>query len=367
MEERKMKLFMTILFSVIFAVLVALPGQVSAVSITETSAAIGKDCVASGENSTAMGNSTTASNFASTAMGNGTKATGDTSTAMGQFTEASGSYSTAIGFWNKAGGWFSFAAGRHMKLTSNADCTFVWGYSSDAQTISTANAFLIFPAGTAGKVGIGTKSPNELLEVGGEGRAFFGDGGGYTRKGLLIDGIGVSTAARLEAFDYGSGTGLNLVLNTWGHGNVGIDTTSPGYKLEVNGSAGKPGGGSWSNSSDERLKDITGAYEGGLSEILELRPITFYYKEGNERGLPSDEGYVGFIAQEVREVFPEAVSEGPDGYLDFNMHPVNVAVINAIKALKAENDAVKAESESLRAENAMLKKDIEKIKAILGI
>ena len=49
------------------------------------------------------------------------------------------------------------------------------------------------------------------------------------------------------------------------------------------------------------------------------------------------------------------------------MHPVNVAVINAIKELKAENEAVKAESELLRAENAMLKKDIEKIKAILGI
>jgi len=91
-----------------------------------------------------------------------------------------------------------------------------------------------------------------------------------------------------------------------------------------------------------------------------LRPITFNYKENNERGLPSDEEYVGFLAQEVGEVFPEAVNEGPDGYLDFNMHPVNVAVVNAIKKLKIEN-------ENLRAENAMLKKDIEKIKAILGI
>jgi hypothetical protein len=348
-----MNRYKPIIFSAIFFLIVFNPCQVLAASIREKQAEIGKGCTASGDYSTAMGYNTTAS--------------GDASTAMGFSSTASGPGSTTMGANSIAGGHYSFAGGHYMQLSDTADYTFVWGYSSDAQTISTANAFLIFPAGTAGKVGIGTKSPNELLEVGGEGRAFFGDGGGYTRKGLLIDGIGVSTAARLEAFDYGSGTGLNLVLNTWGHGNVGIDTTSPGYKLEVNGSAGKPGGGSWSNSSDERLKDITGAYEGGLSEILELRPITFYYKEGNERGLPSDEGYVGFIAQEVREVFPEAVSEGSDGYLDFNMHPVNVAVINAIKELKAENEAVKSESESLRAENAMLKKDIEKIKAILGI
>ena len=53
-------------------------------------------------------------------------------------------------------------------------------------------------------------------------------------------------------------------------------------------------------------------------------------------------------------------SEGPDGYLDFNMHPVNVAFVNSIKELKAEND-------SLKAENAMLKRDIEKFKTILGI
>jgi hypothetical protein len=143
-------------------------------------------------------------------------------------------------------------------------------------------------------------------------------------------------------------------------GRVGIGKIDPGYLLEVNGSAGKPGGGSWSNSSDERLKDITGNYDAGLNEIVALRPVTFYYKEGNPRSLPNDDEYVGFIAQEVQEIFPEAVSEGSDGYLDFNMHPVNVALVNAVKELKAKDDA-------LESENASLKRDIEKIKKILGI
>ncbi len=74
------------------------------------------------------------------------------------------------------------------------------------------------------------------------------------------------------------------------------------------------GGGSWSNSSDARLKDITGEYSKGLDAIKKLSPVTFYYKEDNPRGLSSDQEYVGFVAQEVQEVLPEAVSKGLDGY-----------------------------------------------------
>ena len=62
----------------------------------------------------------------------------------------------------------------------------------------------------------------------------------------------------------------------------------------------------------------------------------------------------------MQETFPEPASAGKDGYLDFSMYPVNVAVVNAIKELKAETD-------TLRLEKAMLKKDIVKIKPILGI
>ena len=45
-------------------------------------------------------------------------------------------------------------------------------------------------------------------------------------------------------------------------------------------------------------------------------------------------------------MFPEAASEGQDGYLDFNMHPVNVALVNAVKA---ENDALRQEIQEIRA------------------
>jgi hypothetical protein len=154
--------------------------------------------------------------------------------------------------------------------------------------------------------------------------------------------------------------GIAMIVDT--NSNVGIGTTTPNYKLEVNGSAGKPGGGSWSNSSDRRLKDLHGDYKKGLNEILELSPVLFNYKKDNPRELPDDIIYQGFVAQEVQKIFPEAVSQGEDGYLDFNMHSINVALVNAIKELKQENDSLKTSLAKL----ANLESDVQELKALFG-
>jgi hypothetical protein len=423
-----MKWFMTILSSVIFSVSVALPGQVLAASITETKAAIGKDCVASGsystamgnnttaiasvstamgffttasglnstamgyhttasvENSTAMGNSTTASGDNSTAMGNSTIASGFVSTAMGSNTTASGNYSTAMGNSTTANGDYSTAMGLSTTAYSAYETvigTYPNSYSPASTTewnssdrlfvigngygsLDRSNAMVVLKNGN---IGIGTSNPTNILELSSSNPRLY-----FNRESSVSDFSGLYWRSSNDNFEgafvrnnnsgdmelYTNGTGGTPRMVIIDSGNIGINTTIPNYRLEVNGSAGKPGGGSWSNSSDERLKDVKGEYKPGLEEIALLRPVAFYYKTDNSRGLPSDEEYIGFIAQEVQEVFPEAVSEGPDGYLDFNMHPVNVAVVNAIKELKAEND-------SLKAENASLKRDIEKIKAIMGI
>jgi hypothetical protein len=133
------------------------------------------------------------------------------------------------------------------------------------------------------------------------------------------------------------------------NGYVGIGRSPATYQLEVGGDALKTSGGNtWQTSSDRRLKDIRGPYDQGLDAILQLCPVTFRYKEDNPRGLPTEEDQVGFVGQEVQKIFPEAVTEGKDGYLDFNMHAVNVAIINAIKQLKAENDALSTEIKELR-------------------
>jgi hypothetical protein len=381
-----MNRYLWIVCSIIFVELLTLPGQILAASITPTKAAIGEGCQATGNNSTAMGWHTLADSASSTAMGYYTRAIGQYSTTMGYNTEASGAASTAMG-WNAkatehystamgagtwasgrgstamgegtiAGGDWSFAGGSQMQLTDAADHTFVWGHAEydNKQEISTPNAFLIFPGGTGGRVGIGTPSPGSKLHVKGNGwpESFVfldthvaGEDAGirFYENASVKGHLYHDAAADALRFFYEGQNQLALHSN----GNVGIKTTNPTHTLTVNGTAAKPGGGEWSVYSDARLKDITGEYTRGLDAILGLRPILFHYKEDNPKGLPTDEEYIGFIAQEVQEVFPEAVSEGPDGYLDFNMHPVNVALVNAVKELKAENEALREEIREIKA------------------
>ena len=132
-------------------------------------------------------------------------------------------------------------------------------------------------------------------------------------------------------------------------GNVGIGTTSPSHKLDVVGTAGLSTGTAWTNTSDIRLKNIDGDYNYGLNEILQLHTVRFHYKENNIRNMPSDIPLIGFIAQEVQPIFPEAINEGEDGYLDFNIHPISVAMVNAVQELDKENKVLKQELSLLKS------------------
>jgi hypothetical protein len=152
-----------------------------------------------------------------------------------------------------------------------------------------------------------------------------------------------------------------LTINSTG--NVGIGTTTPDQLLSVNGNADKASGGtSWATWSDVRLKNVDGAYERGLAEVAKIDTVRFHYKKDNALHLPSDSQEFGVIAQDIRKVFPESVTESKNGYLQFNMSPVEFAMINAIKQLKAIDDHQSARIENdgeqladLKRENAQLK------------
>ena len=105
----------------------------------------------------------------------------------------------------------------------------------------------------------------------------------------------------------------------------------------------KASGTAWSNPSDIRLKQDIAPYERGLADILRLAPITYRLKADPERECQ------GFDAAAVKEVFPECVSttrmkldpadEEDTEVFVFDMHPILVALVNAIKELAATADA----------------------------
>lgn len=163
-----------------------------------------------------------------------------------------------------------------------------------------------------------------------------------------------SPSAKLEID--GSGAYDLLKINTEGgqpvfvvndSGNVGIGTDQQTFELVVNGNAAKPGGGSWLTWSDLHLKDVKSGYKKGLDEILQLNPVVYSYREDTPQKLPVDVEYTGLIAQEVHKVFPEAVVTDRDGFLAIDAQPVNMAIINALKELKMENDLLKEKNREL--------------------
>ena len=125
-------------------------------------------------------------------------------------------------------------------------------------------------------------------------------------------------------------------------GQVGIGGTPyQTHKLSVFGTAYKNDGSQfWSTTSDLRLKDVVGDYTTGLETICQLHPIVFHYKKDNELGLLSESEHIGLGAQDLAKVLPEAVSQDGNGYLTVNANPILYSLINSIKELKAQNEAL---------------------------
>jgi hypothetical protein len=251
-----------------------------------------------------------------------------------------------------------------------------------------------------GNVGIGTGLPGAPLEV----RTTSGTGNairfGYSSGGVgnLIAGpsrVAIATGDLVERLSISQSTGY-----------VGIQTTTPAYALDVSGgirsrtvyaessvvvgfngyngtltlnglngynsatlvvqgTAYKPGGGSWSSLSDWRLKKNIRPLAGALEKLLALRGVHFEYVDPEKlHELPGER--IGLIAQEVEQVLPDWVETGPDGYKRVTVRGLEALVVEALRELRAEQATQFTEELKRRdAESAELKQRLEKLERLL--
>ena len=80
-----------------------------------------------------------------------------------------------------------------------------------------------------------------------------------------------------------------------------------------------------------------------------LQPIRYQYKQDNALGLKSETENVGFGAQSLQKVIPEAVTRNSNGYLMVNNDPIIWTMLNAIKEQQKEIVELKAQVQKLRA------------------
>jgi hypothetical protein len=144
-------------------------------------------------------------------------------------------------------------------------------------------------------------------------------------------------------------------------GNVGIGTTNPEYQLDVRGNIYSSTGGftqsgltTWTVLSDRRIKEnvVKASYDKCLENVKNIELYNFNFKDNYVS--TNDRHQLGFIAQEVQEVYPKAVEvskiilnleEKIDDLLTLNTTQIDYTLYGAVKGLiqKMENIKIKIE------------------------
>lgn len=220
-----------------------------------------------------------------------------------------------------------------------------------------------------GNVGIGTTSPTAKLHVDGTGRftgsitstavnAIISTGGSsilssqYTgtngnwftfQNAGGVHYVGIDNSA---GTDFGA-TAYSMLFYTPSTRN--IEFLSPAGKrmviasggaVTINNLAGINDVGADANgklqaaTSDINLKNTIEDSPFGLNEILLLNPVTFLYNDIN-RKIDSDVKEVGFIAQDVFDIIPNAVSSIANGDLQLDYRAITATLVKAIQEQQA--------------------------------
>jgi len=168
------------------------------------------------------------------------------------------------------------------------------------------------------------------------------DGDGNPRAYWDNSGIPTFTGSGLTI---GSGT-YKIASQGSGIAYMGFITASSALQLSFNsltaGVSLGSGATSWGSFSDSRLKDITGTYTNALSDIAQIQPVKFTWKNDS-----SKKPCVGVIAQSVQNVVPESVESmayvenDTTEYLQVRYTELIPLMIASIQQLKAEFDAYK--------------------------
>jgi len=123
-------------------------------------------------------------------------------------------------------------------------------------------------------------------------------------------------------------------------------------------------------SSDRRLKKNITPFAPALDKLTALQPVHYYWRASDfpERHFGNSQTY-GLIAQDVEQVLPEIVATDSDGYKAIDYSKLPLLTIQAMKELKAENDALKqrvTELEPLKQRVAELERLLTEMVAATG-
>jgi hypothetical protein len=175
---------------------------------------------------------------------------------------------------------------------------------------------------------------------------------GTTSQLINESSMSVSSSGNTATFKTTGGAGTNplLVWNSGTSGTRDFISFGTGSSFTVVGSINTNGSTTaYNTSSDYRLKNTIAPMTGALAKVAALKPCTYKWNADGSDG-------EGFIAHELAEVVPDAVTGAKDA-VDADGKPVYqgidtsflvATVVAALQELKAELDTVKAELAAMK-------------------
>ena len=169
----------------------------------------------------------------------------------------------------------------------------------------------------------------------------FNTGGGTTSNGLTIMAGSNSTGAAVMLYMYRpDGTALGSITQT--------SATSVAYNT----------------TSDRRIKEHIVDSASGLDLLAKIKVRDYNYIAD-----PDKQTQQGFIAQELYDIYPQAVTVGGE---DAKTHPWQVdygkltpLLVKSLQELQTENDHLKADSQAKNAAIARLQAESGQLRAFL--
>ncbi|MBI3949879.1 MAG: tail fiber domain-containing protein [Acidobacteria bacterium] len=235
---------------------------------------------------------------------------------------------------------------------------FMFRTMSDPGTAGSA-AMYDFMINDAGNVGIGTINPLTKLTVQTaagnygfihtDGTITVGSYVGGSQSGAVGGWLGTRSNHQLHFFTNNGQSSMTIATS----GNVGIGTVNPGFKLDVAGTIRAANVGV---PSDARLKANVTTLTQALEKLEQLRGVAFQWNAlAAPLGHTPGQRDIGVIAQEVEAVFPELINTSKtDGYKGVDYSRLTAVLIEAVKELRADNEAKAREIQALQERLAAL-------------